>query len=169
MQAYDPVHHTANGELRGTKADVWEAGHRVPCFARWPGVVRPQSSCNETVCSVDFLATVAEIVDANVPESARDSFSWVPFLKEDPSAKRAEPVIHHSGGGMFAIRSGKWKLVLGNGSGGREKPHGTKFQQPYSLFDMIQDLAERKNLIAEQPDVSSRLEAKCLELIGTDL
>ena len=32
IQAYNASNHTANGPLRGTKADIWEAGHRVPFF-----------------------------------------------------------------------------------------------------------------------------------------
>ncbi|MFC1757271.1 arylsulfatase [Planctomycetota bacterium] len=169
IQAFDPSHHTANGPLRGTKADVWEAGHRVPCFARWPGVVRPRSTCSETVCSVDFLATMADLNRAEKPDSAQDSFSWLPLLKEEPDANRAQPVIHHSGSGMFSIRSGKWKLVLGNGSGGRQQPKGKRFKRPYALFDISTDIGEQLDLIGERPGIAKQLEKKCLEIIGTDL
>ena len=50
------------------------------------------------------------------------------------------PVVHHSAGGMFAIRDGKWKLVLGNGSGGREQPRGKPFDKPYQLFNLVADV-----------------------------
>ena len=36
VQGYYEENHIANGPLRGTKADIWEAGHRVPFFVRWP-------------------------------------------------------------------------------------------------------------------------------------
>ena len=169
IQAFDPSHHTANGPLRGTKADVWEAGHRVPCFARWPGVVRPKSTCEDTVCSVDFLATMSTITGTAKPDSAQDSFSWFPFLTEQPDARRAQPVIHHSGSGMFAIRSGKWKLVLGNGSGGRQQPKGKRFERPYALFDVSTDIGEQLDLANERPEIAKLLEEKCLKIIGTDL
>ena len=169
IQAFDPSHHTANGPLRGTKADVWEAGHRVPCFARWPGVVRPKSTCEDTVCSVDFLATMSTITGTAKPDSAQDSYSWFPFLTEQPDARRAQPVIHHSGSGMFAIRSGKWKLVLGNGSGGRQQPKGKRFERPYALFDVSTDIGEQRDLANERPEIAKLLEEKCLEIIGTDL
>ena len=29
--------HTSMDGLRGAKRDLWEGGHRVPCFVRWPG------------------------------------------------------------------------------------------------------------------------------------
>ena len=162
IQAYRAGNHTANGKLRGTKADVWEAGHRVPFFARWPGKIAPASRCDETICLTDFFATAAEIVEAEPSEgAAEDSYSFLPLLVGKPRPTPRPPVIHHSSAGMFAIRDGRWKLVLGNGSGGRERPRGEPFARPYHLFDVSRDLSERNNLVDEQPDVAARLEEAC--------
>ena len=60
---------------------------------------------------------------------------------------------------MFSIRDGKWKLVAGNGSGGREKPTGKPFEKPYHLFDMTKDISERSNVIDMNPEIATRLEA----------
>jgi len=51
------------GELRGAKRDTWEGGHRVPFLARWPGQIKPGAISNETICHVDFMATVAAILE----------------------------------------------------------------------------------------------------------
>ena len=61
---------------------------------------------------------------------------------------------------MFAIRAGKWKLVAGNGSGGREKPRGKPFERPYQLFDLSTDLAEKHNVIEEHQEVAQQLESQ---------
>ena len=74
-------------------------------------------------------------------------------LLETPRAA----VIHHSSGGMFAIRDGKWKLVLGNGSGGRQAPRGKPFAKPYHLFDLSKDISERRNVAGEHPEIVKRL------------
>jgi arylsulfatase A-like enzyme len=90
-------------------------------------------------------------------DAAEDSFSILPLMQgRDWSIPRA-PVIHHSGSGMFSLREGKWKMVFGDGSGGREKPKGKPFQEPYSLFDLEKDPSETTNVIAEHPDVAKRL------------
>ena len=81
VQAYNEKHHIANGDLRGTKADVWEVGHRVPFFARWPGVIEAGSSCEKTTAHVDLFATRAEIAGARFCNSAEDSLSWLPLFK----------------------------------------------------------------------------------------
>ncbi|MCB1122388.1 MAG: arylsulfatase, partial [Verrucomicrobiae bacterium] len=121
VQAFYEGNHTSNGELRGTKADIWEAGHRVPFFARWPGKIRAGSQSNRTITHTDLFATAADVIGAKLPDpqvAAQDSFSIKPLLLGDEKSFKRAPVIHHSGGGMFAIRDGEWKLVLGNGSGG---------------------------------------------------
>ena len=156
-QGYFASHHRANGSFRGTKADIWEAGHHVPLFIRWPGKVQPGSRCNQTVCLTDWYATFAEILGAKVGEhEAEDSCSLLPLL-HGQDVSRPAPVVHHSVGGMFAIRDGKWKLILGNGSGGRETPRGKPFGQPYQLFDLSVDVGESHDVASQHPDVVRRL------------
>jgi len=158
IQAYRADHHTPNYVFRGTKADIWEAGHRVPFFVRWPGHIKPGTRTDATICLTDFFATVAEITGAELPpDAAEDSFSLLALWQDKPW-KRGAPVIHHSARGMFAIRDGLWKLVAGNGSGGREKPAGEPFARPYQLFDLSTDISERNDLIGEYPSVADRLE-----------
>jgi hypothetical protein len=61
---------------------------------------------------------------------------------------------------MFALRNGKWKLVAGNGSGGREAPKGKPFGKPYQLFDLSSDLGERNDLAKAEPELVGRLTAQ---------
>lgn len=159
-QAYFAKHHRPNGPFRGTKADIYEAGHHVPFFVRWPQHVKPGSTCSEPICHTDCFATLAEIVGHQKGAGdAPDSYSLLGLLKQQPNAKRGAPVVHHSVAGMFAIREGKWKLILGNGSGGREKPRGEPFAGPFQLYNIETDVAESKNVAEEHPDVVARLTA----------
>lgn len=160
VQGYRASNHTANGPLRGTKADVWEAGHRVPFFCRWPGKVKFDKKSSATICLTDILATAAIAAKATFDRSvSEDSFSFLHHVSVEPGPiSHSRPyVINHSSGGMFAIRNGKWKLVLGNGSGGRQQPKGKPFEQPYHLSDLDSDLAETTNVIQQHPDIEKRL------------
>ncbi|MBN1844422.1 MAG: sulfatase-like hydrolase/transferase [Sedimentisphaerales bacterium] len=164
-QGYRPENHQANANYRGTKADVWEGGHRVPFLVRWPGTVRPKSRCDETICLTDFFATCAELTGFDLPnDAAEDSFSLLALLEGRRRSFNRAPVVHHSDKGVFSLRDGKWKMVFGNGSGGREQPVGKPFQKPYFLFDLERDPAETTNVIEKYPDVAERLE-KQLERI----
>ena len=168
IQAYRADRHRANGPFRGTKADIWEAGHRVPFFARWPGKIRNGSSNASTICLTDFFATAAAILGSPVPDKAApDSFSFLAQLQGRKPERVRPPVIHHSSGGMFAARSANWKLVLGNGSGGRQQPRGKPFERPYHLFDLSADIAETNNLIDKHPHTASQLE-ELVEIMRSD-
>ena len=168
IQAFRADRHRANGPFRGTKADIWEAGHHVPFFVRWPGKIKAGSSDDSTICLTDFFATTAAILDSPIPDKAApDSFSFLPQLHGEKPKLARPPVIHHSSGGMFAARLGNWKLVLGNGSGGRQQPRGKPFQKPYHLFDLAKDIGESNNLITEHQTTAKEIE-ELVEFMRTD-
>jgi arylsulfatase A len=159
--------HFSMGGLRGAKRDAWEGGHRVPFIARWPGQIQPGGVSNETISHVDFMATIAALLDVKLADtSGEDSWNILPALlgrKLDQPIREA--TVHHSASGQFAIRQGDWVLIQapsGDDNGGptrRGEPewlkqeHGYEaHQQPGELFDLRQDLGERRNLYAELPD-----------------
>lgn len=155
--------HKSAGPFRGYKSHIWEGGHRVPFIARWPGKVSANTTSNEMTCLTDLMATCADVIGAKMPRDAgEDSFSTLPLmLGRTPPAPRA-PVVHHSSNGTFAVRDGKWKLILSSGSGGREKPAGKPFSKPYRLFDMAADPSETTDLAGKNPAIVRRL-TKVLE------
>lgn len=155
--------HRANGAWRGMKADIWEAGHRVPFLARWPGRIRPGAASDQLGCLTDLVATAAEIIGVKLPANAgEDSYSLLPaFLGRRGGATR-RAVVLHSSEGMFAIREGPWKLVLGLGSGGFSDPKRldpAPGQPRGQLYHLGRDPGETENLYAKHAEVVARLEA----------
>tara|TARA_R110002049_G_scaffold2750_2_gene21465 strand:+ start:252079 stop:253521 length:1443 start_codon:yes stop_codon:yes gene_type:complete len=169
IQGYRAAHHTANANWRGTKADIWEAGHRVPFFVRLPRAEHAGRRITNTVGLVDVLATVSDFVGAKRPETAGpDSVSFAELLADPTSTFQRPPLICHSSGGMFAIRHGKWKLIAGNGSGGRENPKGKPFAEPWMLVDLTADPGETTDVSAANREVFDRLKQQLLEIKGDD-
>lgn len=153
--------HRANANWRGMKADIWDAGHRIPFLARWPGRIRPNSVSNELGCLVDLAATVSDITGFRLPrDAAEDSFSLLPALRGRRGTREA--VVHHSNDGMFSIRQRNWKLSLGRGSGGFSQPVRIPVRpgEPEGeLYDIAADPAEAHDLYASRPDIVKRLAA----------
>lgn len=150
--------HFPSGPWRGYKADAWEGGHRVPFLVRWPGVVAAGSVCEQTICSVDLMATFAEAMQQPLPENmAEDSVSIMPLLKGE-SRPIHEMVVHHSASGVFAVRSGPWKLILG-------APSGPAKPAPHRLYRLDNDPAESTNLADEHPEVVKQLARQFREMI----
>ncbi len=156
--------HRANDRWRGQKADIHDAGHRVPFVCRWPGMVRPGSRTDQTICLTDLMATIAAVVEDRLPADAgQDSYNILPaMLDPDLDKPIREAIVHHSLSGMFAIRQGPWKLIDGRGSGGFTAPRqiepkpGEPEGQLYNLDD---DPGERNNLWSERPEIVQRLTA----------
>lgn len=156
--------HKVSAHLRGSKADIWDGGHRVAFFARWPGRIKPGSKCNELICHTDLLATLAEILGTPMPVgSGEDSVSILPAFSQKPIVSTRAGVVHHSFSGHFAYRSGKWKLALARSSGGWSSPKendksvaGVEAQ----LYDMTADVGEQVNLFDKEKVVADRLLAQ---------
>ena len=133
--------------LRGAKTTIWEGGHRVPFFARWKGTIKAESTCDNTVCLNDLMATCAGLLETKVPDNAcEDSVSFLPALLGKTNGSLREATVHQSLGGDMAIRQGDWKLVFLK-SGAKE------------LYNLKEDLGETKNLAAEKADLVTNLSA----------
>ncbi|MCT4591369.1 MAG: arylsulfatase [Carboxylicivirga sp.] len=166
VQGYFAKNHEANYNYRGTKADVWEAGHRVPFIVRWPEAIKSGQTKDETICTTDFLATIADVIKVPLADDeGEDSFSFLPLLIGKDDLYQRAPVINHSISGMFAIRCDNLKLVLGNGSGGRQIPRGKAWEKPYMLFDLENDIRESNDIIDENKEMAQVMEKKLMQII----
>ena len=146
--------HDSSGPLRGQKGEIWEGGHRIPFIVRWPGKVAPDTRCNNLVGLGDFFSTVAAILEQDLPVNvAEDSYNFLPYLLGETLEKPIrDNLIHHSGAGVFAIRSGKWKLIIDSEGGGYHEG-GPVTGTPGQLYDMLNDPYETTNLFSEKPGV----------------
>jgi arylsulfatase A-like enzyme len=164
--AYDRLKefgHASMGDLRGTKRDAWEGGHRVPFVARWPGKIKAGTTCDATTCHVDLMATLAALLGVTLPADAGvDSVSVLPaLLGEKRTAPLREATVHHSAQGKFAVRKGDWVLILaptGDDNGKRGEPDWFRKDRGYAphadpgeLYDLATDPAQKNNRYAAEP------------------
>ncbi|MEM1295219.1 MAG: arylsulfatase, partial [Verrucomicrobiota bacterium] len=162
--------HDQNFIYRGHKADIYEGGHRVPFLVRWPAKVAAGTKTDQLVGQFDFVATAAEIVGAELPETgAEDSVSFLPVLTESAKEPIRNSIVSQSIGGQFAIRDGNWKLCLCPGSGGWSDPRPGRVDlsglPPVQLFDLSVDPGEENNLAAAHPDRVEAMKAMLQKII----
>ena len=162
------------GSLRGRKNTVFEGGHRVPFIARWPGRIPAGSVSDELICTADLYATLADLLDLPLHDtSAEDSFSVLPALVpgsagQSGATRPLRPALVSDSGGLdnspvgdFAIREGRWKLiVLARNEDGELKER--RFPVPDALdgvllFDLVSDPEERTNVAAGNPEIVTHL------------
>jgi len=172
--AYDRIrqhaHHSIDG-LRGAKRDLWEGGHRVAFLARWPGKIPSGTVSAETICHVDFLATVAALLNVKLPDNAgEDSVNLLPaLLGQTLDRPLREATVHHGSRGDLAIRKGDWVFIdapSGQQNGARAgEPEWFRQQRGYQshehpgeLFNLREDLIQKNNLYAERTEIVKELQ-----------
>ena len=157
--------HYSAWKYRGMKRDNWEGGHRIPYIVSWPGTIEAGAVNDRFVELADFAATVADITSCQVPENgAEDSYSMLPLLMGGKDGGYRQFAVHHSVSGKWAIRRGKWKLLLHSGSGGN-RYDCPENDDPVQLYDMVSDPYETTNVYQEHPDLVGELKALCLKCI----
>ena len=162
--------HYPSAQYRGSKSDIWEGGHRVPFFVKWPGKVEAGSKNNRLICLTNLMATCADITGIEIPEDdGEDSYSILPLLKNKDAESPYKAVIHHSIEGKFSIRKGKWKLELCPGSGGWTAPGDKKAREiglpEIQLYDLETDESEQNNVYAEYPEVVEDLKTELIKVV----
>jgi len=155
---------------RGMKRDQWEAGHRVPFIARWPGRIRPGTTTDQITNLTDIMATCAAIVGTDLPnDAAEDSYNMLPALLGTADKPIREYTLHQTISLALAIRKGKWKYLDHKGSGGNNyndpalKQYAledTAPDAPAQLYDLEKDPGETKNLYFKHPEIVKELKAK---------
>ncbi len=148
--------------FRGWKADAFEGGHRVPFLVRWPGRVKRGTLYPHPITLADIMATCAEATgQIKSDDMAEDSASLVPILEGRRTQPLHQMIVHHSGGGHFAVRKGRWKLLFCRGSGGWSPPtEGAARKQELpaiQLYDLVADPKETRNLHARHPKLVKQL------------
>jgi arylsulfatase A-like enzyme len=70
-----------NTPLRGTKGSVYEGGLRVPFAMQWKGVIPANTSYEESVSSLDIMASIVDILDIKTnPKKPLDGVNIIPYL-----------------------------------------------------------------------------------------
>src|SRR5690606_32904179 len=107
--------------------------------------------------NVDWFPTVADLCDVPLPKRKIDGKSLVEVIGSEKAPSPHETFIWQSGGNkqgpQWAVREGDWKLL--------HNPVGDKLfdddgDRVY-LFNLREDVGEKKNLAAEHADVVKRL------------
>lgn len=152
---------TSNRPLRGGKGNNWDGGVRVPAVVSWPGVTKPGTRCDNLITSPDFYPTLLAMAGLEPDRSAPlDGISLVPAFRGETLDRDAVfTFFPHSTGvpdtlpPSASAYSDDWKLL-------RLLHSGKNGDHEHRLFDLQNDMGERKDLSAEYPDKVTELSTK---------
>jgi len=113
--------------FRGEKNTNWEGGYRVPCFIRWPGVIKPGTIINDIGSHEDMFPTLlAAAGDTTAKEDLLkgkkvgdmtfkvhiDGYNLIPALQGQAQWPRHEFLYWTDDGDVAALRYDQWKLTF---------------------------------------------------------
>jgi arylsulfatase A-like enzyme len=141
----DPKAGAQNGEFKGTKLSLYEAGVRAVAVANWPGVIPAGAHVNELMHVTDLYPTLIGLAggssDQRFPVDGRDQ--W-PAMAYGKSSARTELPIG-VGQKRGALRRGRWKLITYFDA--QARPVNVR------LYDLSEDPFEQYNLARSEASV----------------
>ena len=153
---------TDNAPLRGGRGMLYEGGIRVPFLVRWSGVTPAGGKSAQPGLHVDLFPTICDIAQVRPPAThAVDGVSLLPLFR-DPGAHLGRDAIYWhfpayvEGEGRSgwrttpagAVRAGNFKLLEFFEDGRLE------------LYNLVEDLGEKDNLVRSLPDKTAELRGK---------
>ncbi len=139
-----------NAGMRGRKTELFEGGHRVPCFVRWPsGGLRPPADVDGLACVQDLLPTLLELAGLEPPaDSLFDGISLAPRLRGDSAATPDRTLVIQFSRvdrpvpveGNAAVLWRRWRLI-----------------NDEDLYDLESDPGQERDVAKDHPEVVDRL------------
>jgi len=140
-----------NAGMRGAKASLYEGGHRVPCFLRWPrGGLRAPGDVDALTHGTDLFPTLVDLCRLEPPEQAQfDGASLAPLLKGRVQPELDERMVIVQYGGLdpshpqahdATVLWKRWRLVKGE-----------------ELYHVGDDPGQKNDVAREHPDIVAKM------------
>ncbi len=139
-----------NAGMRGKKTSLYEGGHRVPFFIRWPaGGLRNPGEIGELAQAQDVLPTLIELAELPIPEGTMfDGMSLASLLRgHEETLPDRTLVVQYSRPNAptpykwdAAVLWKRWRLINNT-----------------SLYDLSTDPRQTRNVMTRYPDVVAQM------------
>ena len=161
-----------NTPLRAFKGTIYEGGVRGCAFANWPGRIPAGVTLKEPMHVIDWFPTLVKLaggsLEQKLPIDGRDV--W-PMLTQGAKSPH-EAILSVQSPTRAALRMGDWKLLM-NASESisealPEAPAETKggaTTEGFQLYNLANDIGEKTNLAAREPERVAALRTKLAEFL----
>jgi arylsulfatase A-like enzyme len=132
-----------NAGMRGRKGSVYDGGHRVPCFMRYPAEnIGGGIDFADITSHIDIMPTILDLCGASFDVDGLDGTSLLPYIQSGKSMPQRVLVTDSQRIDMpekwrtCATMTNRWRLINGE-----------------ELYDINADPRQMNDIAAENPDV----------------
>jgi arylsulfatase len=141
-----------NADMRGTKTQFYEGGHRVPCFVRWPeGKLGEPRDIDELTQTQDLLPTLIDLLSLEVDKKYAQKFDGTSLVnlmkgKQNKPMDRKLVVqwshLDYPQYGAAAVMWKKWRLV-----------------HDKELYNLEEDPSQKNDVASQYPEIVKSMKA----------
>jgi arylsulfatase A-like enzyme len=139
-----------NAGMRGVKNTLYEGGHRVPCFMRWPGKMAAGRDIPELTAHFDLVPTLLDLCGVKskrgLPMDGKSLRPWLEGKSELPARTlfvHSQRIEHPEKWRQCAVMTARWRLINGK-----------------ELYDLPADPGQRTDVASKHPEVVKQLRAE---------
>lgn len=148
-----------NAAMKGKKGAVYEGGHRVACFARWPQKLKAGGSIDKLTMHTDWLPTLTELCDLKKNKNLNwDGRSIASLLEGKSNAWKARSIF-------ISKQADQLKLWKPGGNNQSKYPHFAVLSEKWryvdgELYDIRADPSQTTDVAKQHPEVTQSLYAE---------
>ncbi len=159
--------HAGKTPFREHKGTSFEGGIRSALVVKYPAQLKPGTTNDRPIFSIDLYPTLAALASAPLPDQPIDGKNLWPLMRGDDGAKNAHEyyfISTYNNLDAVMTSDGKWKyhlphdyrdVVTPGNDGARGETKTAKLEE--SLFQLIDDPKEERNVLADHPEIAQRL------------
>ena len=145
-----------NAGMKGGKTTLWEGGHHVPCFVRWPGGgLRPAGDVGGLTQVQDLLPTLVELLGLKIPADTRfDGVSLAGVLRGQAVVPEDRMlVINYSRMPFKTVRTTVQNPAVPRREGAAVLWQRWRLLEDKELYNLQDDPLQEHNVITSHPEV----------------
>ncbi len=149
-----------NANMRGRKTEIWEGGHRVPCFIRWPHGDLGESRDIDGLTQVqDLLPTLLEMTGVEKQDGPDfDGMNLLPILKGQSEVSEDRTlVINYSRMPGFSAFPSPYSQTRMSADQAAVLWKRWRLLENRELYNLDSDPLQENNVINDHPEVVARM------------
>ena len=132
----------------------------------WPSQIKPRTVVKTPCSTLDYMPTLANLLDIKLPDRPYDGLDIMPILKGEQQ-ECGKPMAFYFRDAV-ALSGEQYKLVAAEQTKGKRTGGAVSFtDKKFELFDLVNDPGETNDVAADHPELMTEMKAQLSQWIDS--